>query len=394
MKTKLQAARKARGWSQTELMDALYEAAERLGTELPSQSSLKTQISMFENGRRDPGPEYQALFSEVYRETRAALGFALETAPSQLDSLPVSPMPHAPAPTASPAVLDYLRSTFVQHAQGEPLVGPRFLIAPVQAQVPLIEQLCSDTFGALRSDVLRVGARYSEFLGWLYQDTGDSRSAMLWTNRALDYARELNDPTLTSYISQRRSNIASEAGSPGYAVGLATAALAEATKLPNQVRAVALRAQANSFALLGNSDESARSLDAARELAAQPPDDSDGLAGYVSPSYIDMEAANCAIALNEPEEAVKTLEESLTRWPTQQQRDRGLCLARLATAYAQLGDLEGAVNTGAEAAGIAEATGSARILDQLTRLQAHLTKFSKLVEVAELNRTLGTMRGS
>ncbi|MFE4255056.1 helix-turn-helix domain-containing protein [Streptomyces sp. NPDC056910] len=62
MKTKLQAARLTRGWSQAELMDAMEDAAGRLGFELPSRSSLKTQVSMFENGRRPPGPEYQALF--------------------------------------------------------------------------------------------------------------------------------------------------------------------------------------------------------------------------------------------------------------------------------------------------------------------------------------------
>ncbi|MGD3107559.1 helix-turn-helix domain-containing protein [Streptomyces sp. YGL11-2] len=392
MKTKLQAARKASGMSQNELMDAMADAAERLGIDLPSRSSLKTQISMFENGRRPPGDDYQVLFCEVYQATRAELGFALETAPSQLDALPMLPSPRITAPTVTPEVLDYLRSVFVQHAQAEPLVGPRFLVPAVQSQVPLIEQLCTDTSGPDRSDVLRVGARYSEFLGWLYQDTGDSQSAMLWTNRALDYAYELDDPTLSSYILQRRSNIAGEAGQAGYAQGLANAALKHASKLPSQVRAVALRARASALALLGDADESVRALDQARALADKAPDEDEGLATYVSVSYIEMEAANCALELKRPQHAVRTLEESLTRWPAQQQRDRGLCLARLATAYAQLGDLEGAVHAASQAASIAQATGSARILAELTRLQTHLSPFRKLVEVAELSRTLGTMK--
>ncbi|KIZ13697.1 helix-turn-helix transcriptional regulator [Streptomyces natalensis] len=306
MKTKLQAIRKAHGWSQAELMDAVVDAAERLGIDLPSRSSLKTQISMFENGRRSPGDDYQAIFCEVYQTTRLELGFTLETAPSQLDALPVLPTPRITAPAVTPEVLAYLKSVFVQHAQAEPLVGPRFLAPAVQSQVPLIEQLCSDAAGPLRGDVLRVGARYSEFLGWLYQDTGDSQSAMLWTNRALDYAYELDDPTLSAYVLQRRSNIASEAGQAGYAQGLANAALKHASKIPSQVQAVALRARANSLALLGDREGSARALDEARVFADRTPEEDGGLATYVSVSYIDMEAANCAIALNRPQDAVKT----------------------------------------------------------------------------------------
>lgn len=114
----------------------------------------------------------------------------------------------------------------------------------------------------------------------------------------------------------------------------------------------------------------------------------------MSVAYIDMEAANCAIALNRPEDAVRTLEESLTQWPAQQQRDRGLCLARLATAYAQNEDLEGAVSAATQAVSIAQTTGSARILAELTRLQTHLEPFRKLVEIAELNRAVGSMKGT
>lgn len=291
-------------------------------------------------------------------------------------------------------VLDYLKSVFVQHANAEPLVGSRFLVPAVQSQLPLIEELCKGAAGSIREDVVRVGARYSEFLGWLHQDTGDSRAAMLWTNRALDYASELDDPALSSYVFQRRSNIAAEAGQAGYAVGLANAALREERKLPDQVRAVALRARANAHAILGDDAECLRAFDEARHLADRASEDGPSLAPYCSVAYIDMEAANSALQLHRPQDAVKTLEASLTRWPAEQQRDRGLCLARLATAYAQMEDVEAAYTTAAEAAAIAQATGSARILSELGRVQTHLTRWSKLVEIAELNRMLGTMKGS
>ncbi|MGG8409366.1 hypothetical protein ACM614_23605 [Streptomyces sp. 12297] len=188
-------------------MDAMEDAAPRLSIALPARASLKTQISMFENGRRDPGAEYQTLFCEVYQATRMELGLAIETAPSQLESLPSLPAPRLGSPKATPAAIAYVKAVFVQHVQAEPLVGPRFLVPAVQSQMPLIEELCKEARGPLRDDVVRVGARYSELLGWLHQDTGDSQSAMLWTNRALDYASELDDPALSSYVFQRRSNM-------------------------------------------------------------------------------------------------------------------------------------------------------------------------------------------
>ncbi|WUD73794.1 helix-turn-helix transcriptional regulator [Streptomyces sp. NBC_00510] len=394
MKTKLQEARVQRGWTQSQLIQAVEDAAERLGITLPSLSSLKAQISMFENGRRVPGNDYQTLFCEVYQASRRDLGLALESAPSQLETLPTLPSPQGPAPEASPAVLDYLKSVFVQHAQAEPLVGPRFLVPAVQSQVPLIEELCKEASGPHREEVVRLGSRYAEFLGWLHQDSGDSRSAMLWTNRALDYAAELDDPALSSYVFQRRSNIAGEAGQAGYAMGLANGALREGRRLPRKIRAVALRASAYAHAQLGHADESARALDDARTLADAAAGEGSDLAPYCSVSYIDMEAANCALQLGHPEDAVQTLEQSLTRWPAEQQRDRGLCLARLATAYAQMEDVEAAYNAASQAVSIAQTTGSARILAELGRLQGYLTPWSKLVEIAELNRTLGTMKGS
>ncbi len=145
--------------------------------------------------------------------------------------------------------------------------------------------------------------------------------------------------------------------------------------------------------MLGEADACARSLEEARQAAQHGADEDDPYAPYCTVSYIDMEAANCDIRLNQPEEAVHTLETSLTHWPSQQQRDRGLCLSRLSTAHALLGDVEDAYQTAHQAVSIAQTTGSARILAELGNLQSHLTPWRKLVEIAELNKTLDSMRG-
>ena len=258
--------------------------------------------------------------------------------------------------------------------------------------MPLIEQMCLEAYGPLRERVLRLGARYAEFLGWLYQDTGDSSAAMRWTSQAMDYAQELGDASLIAYIFQRRSNIATEAGHAGHGAGLASAALRYASELSPRVHAVVLRQLANSKASLGDRTETARAIDEAL-AAADSGDDSDPMAGYCSVAYVEMESANCAVRLEQPDSAVEILQIS-THWPTVQERDRGLCLARLATADAILGDVAGAHAAAEQALGIMERTGSARIRSQLHRLQPRLAPWRKLVEVSELNQALDRTKGA
>jgi hypothetical protein len=114
----------------------------------------------------------------------------------------------------------------------------------------MIDQMCQATRGADREAMLAVAAQFAEFCGWLYQDSGRPDSAFFWNSHALDYAQELNDPQLIAYVMMRKSNVATESGKPGYGLGLANAALNAFDALTPRMRATALRAQANGYALL------------------------------------------------------------------------------------------------------------------------------------------------
>ena len=72
--TALAQARAARGWSQLQVIRALVRLAEHWGWPVASQSSLKVQLSRWENGT-NPGPTYQVLLCAVLRATPADLGF-------------------------------------------------------------------------------------------------------------------------------------------------------------------------------------------------------------------------------------------------------------------------------------------------------------------------------
>ena len=101
------------------------------------------------------------------------------------------------------------------------------------------------TRGSDHEQALRLGSQFAEFCGWLYHDSGDYESAMYWTDRALEYAVELDDRRVISYVLMRKSNIATDAGQPGHGLGLANAALKQDQQLTPRLRAVALRQRAN-----------------------------------------------------------------------------------------------------------------------------------------------------
>jgi len=174
-------------------------------------------------------------------------------------------------------------------------------------------------------------------------------------------------------------------------LGLARAALRGQDWLSPRARALALRQEARGHALSGDPAGCARALDAAREQAAvsedQDQDEEDRiLTGYCTPAFIEMEAADCAMLLGQPHEAVITFQHGLATLPAQYQRDRAVNLARLAVAYAASREPELACAVAQEAAAIVASTWSARAVAELRRLPTLLAGRPDSAAVAELGQ--------
>jgi hypothetical protein len=154
------------------------------------------------------------------------------------------------------------------------------------------------------------------------------------------------------------------------------------------------RQEARGHALSGDPAACARALAAAQEQAIAPEDhreDEGALTGYCTPSYIDGEAADCWMLLEQSRQAVAILEHGLSAWPAPYQRDRGLNLARLAVARAASREPEQACAVAQEAAAIITNTWSARAVAELRRLPALLAPWPDLAPVAELRETLAAL---
>jgi hypothetical protein len=385
----LKQARLRQGWSQEQAIVRIEAAARSMNVDLPVRTSLRTLLSMFENGRRSVPNQYRPILRELYRSTDEELG--LTNSASNTSSLVV---PHIPPQSTlrhpTPEVLAYLSNIRKEHVAADSLTGPRYVRSFIYPQLLAITEMCQVAHGADRAQILFIGAKFAEFYGWISQDSGDTEAAIYWTNKALDYAQEIGDYQLIAYTLMRKSNIVTEAGMPGHGLGLANAALVASSNLAPKIRAVSLRARARAYSLLAERTNFERDISQAIEYSAEEDDSpANQHAKYCTPSYVTMEAGLSWVEFSKPTVAIEIFRDSLSTWPSDlQTRDRGLCLARLATAAAVYRDAETACQAATEALAIARTTGSTRIHSQLMSAYNLLEPASKQAKVKEFRNQL------
>jgi hypothetical protein len=312
----LKSARQHNGWSQSRLAAALEQAARTLRQvgDLPpgGRKTLVQYISYFENGKRAVPDRLKPIFCEAFHATDEDLGFTAAARSFALTRLPDLPADHLRS--SGPTVISSLQMVLETNVKADAQIGPSYLIPAIQGQLPVIEQICRMTRGTDHESALRLGSQFTEFCGWLYQDSGDYECAMYWTDRSLEYAIELDDRRVISYVLMRKSNIATESGQAGHGLGLANAALKHHHQLTPRLHAVALRQRANAYAMLSESAAFMRDIeDAFTQATVGASQDEDDLAPYCTPSYVEMEAGASWIKLNGPGPAIPVFETSRTR---------------------------------------------------------------------------------
>lgn len=287
---------------------------------------------------------------------------------------------------SSRPVISGLRHVLAGHIQAEAIMGPPLLIDAATSHIPLMGHVCRMTRGADHTEALSLASELLEFCGWLHQDLGKFTQAIMWTNKALDYAMELGDQRVISYILMRKSAIATAVGDHGHGLGLANAALATPEALTSRLRAVILRTRATANAHLGETIDSARDSEHALDeaIAGLRQTDSDR-APYCTPAYIAMETGATRLLLGSPASAIPIFEASRSQWtPASQARDHALFLARMATAYAMAGERDQACAVAEEAIPQIQALRSSRVAGQLSALRTQLSRWSAEQPVADL----------
>ncbi|TCC35104.1 helix-turn-helix domain-containing protein [Kribbella sindirgiensis] len=267
------------------------------------------------------------------------------------------------------------------------LLGPRALMPLMRSYVETIEQMQEKASGTVLDRLLRVGAGYAEFTGWLHHDAGDLRGAAAWATRALEWAQGGQDERMTSFVLMRRAAAALTARNGAYAARFAQAAQRFESPETGRVRIIAAVTEAHGHAISGDGSEVDRVFDAADALLERYGDeitDGDPTADrYCEPAlYVKIARAKCALELGRAGDAVEAFTDVLANLPPDYHRDRGQYLGSLARAHILAEQPEAATVAAEEAYSIAIATGSTRTLSDLRgSMPGGLARWSHIPEV-------------
>lgn len=269
-----------------------------------------------------------------------------------------------------PALITYFQEQLEGHYRADMFLGPHDLIGTVSAQYQLIDKLVRSATGETRRGLLRVGAAYAALVGWLYQDAGDMDGASFWRGVTQEIAMRSRDPHLIGYSLVNQAQVRTDLGDGPAGVDLCEAALDDSRRLVPKVRIMAMQQQAHGSSLIGDRTAVDRLIDQADQLLPRVDDDLPwGNACRRTPGYLEVQRATCYGRLGLGVEAGALWGQVLAVVPETARRDRGVYMARQATAAAGAGDPDQALHIAREVAGIATETRSARMRRELGALQ-------------------------
>jgi tetratricopeptide (TPR) repeat protein len=377
-------ARQTRGWTSAKLNAEIRQTARKLGVGTASQESLRVMISSWENGRQTPDATYQRLLEQVFDLPPAALGFPTDDPAANDGSLAPLVRRGAARIEVTDSVLGYFRRQFAEHVQLDNETGPGLVLDVVGTQVQQVQRLAER--GPV--EAVELASHFTEYAGWLHQDSGDLSQALRLTDEAVDLADAAGDPGLTAYTLMRKSNILTALGH-GQRASLTArrAANLAAHEAPDQ-QAVCLRQVALAEAAQGNESAARDAIERALVLLSRPPDGVNMLSAYCTPSYVEMEHALCLLVLDQPAAAAEACNRALGSWPAGLVRDEGLCLVRLAVAELQMSHVDEACASALRAIERVQVAPSARTLEQLRAVSRQVQPYRDARSVRRLREAL------
>ncbi|MGW7617121.1 helix-turn-helix domain-containing protein [Streptomyces antimycoticus] len=382
----ISAARRSRGWTQKQLADMCgYSQSTISRLERGRQSARDVDVLTLVADRLGMDPSEVGLAGDALHNagvnrrgflgtTAAAAGLGMLPTPASATRRPVNP-----------AVVGHLRQLRATLVQSDGLYGPHAAMSAVHDHLTVIEQqLLPGAHGLLRREILQTGSEWAEFAGWLYEDLGRPEQALWWSDRAMEWAQEADDPVRQAFILMRKAQQSVGLGQQQRAVGLASAALRVRGDVPARIRASAHLQAAHGHALIGGELPTLRALDAAQALVEGDEAVNDQLGGYCNHAYVYAQRATCYLRLGKPMDAVTAYRQALGHWPAIYQRERGLHLARLASAHAADRAPDAACATAMEALEISRETESRRTTAELQRVITGLAPWRRTAMVQDL----------
>jgi len=307
-------------------------------------------------------------------------GIAVGTLAAAVGIKPVPALAHTPAIDH----VEHFRALRMTLIDSDNLYGARAVIPLMEHSLDTMTQLrhagLGDTAGLLRMQVL-----YADLAAWLHQDGHTWDRAQYWTDRALEWSHQLNDPYYIAATLIRKCQIAADKGNPQDALELADSARRAA---PPETRFAAVASVYGGYAAAaaGNGAASARAFDNSRALAGIAVDDpSWGL--FLDDSYIGVHEAHARTAIGDYRAAIDQFGSAIKAMRSGFTRDQAVYVARQAHAHALAGQAEPAAQLGLAAMKVGVSTGSERILHTVRAVNTLLDPRGTESEVAEFRNS-------
>ncbi|MEV7467660.1 helix-turn-helix transcriptional regulator [Streptomyces kronopolitis] len=288
-------------------------------------------------------------------------------------------------------MLEASRALFTHYRRLGQNVEPGFLLPGLIAQTHTLRELSAHADSRTRRELLALGSRYAEYVGWLVQETGDEQAALWWTQRAVDLAAAGGDRALAGYALVRRALVTLYQDDAEQTVALAQRA--QSDTLPSRIRGLAAQREAQGHALAGDHDACQRALDRARVLLARQVDDADApvIGPMHLPDSVGMVTGWCLFDLGRPREAADELNRQLAWVSPDAVRTQVRYGVRRALAYAADGEIDHACTLTEPLLDGVAAVRSATVTIDLRRLARVLARHSDHASVRQLAPRLGTL---
>nr|WP_283133987.1 helix-turn-helix transcriptional regulator [Rhizohabitans arisaemae] len=285
-------------------------------------------------------------------------------------------------------LLGAFRSLFDHYRSLGQQVDPGFLLPGLITHTHSIREQSAHAGSRTRQELLRLGSRYAEYVGWLVQETGDDQGALWWTQRAVDLAAAGGDDDLAAYGLVRRALVTLYRNDAEQTIELARQA--QSATLPPRIRGLAAQREAQGHALAGDYDSCMRSLDRARELLARHTPDPNlpviGTTNLSDPAA--MISGWCLHDLGRSREAAEVIDRQLAQVPPGALRTQVRYGVRRALAHAAAGEVEHACDLTGRLLDAARSVRSATVKADMRSLARVLARHPGNASVREINPVL------
>lgn len=363
--TQLQAARRQLGYKASEVIALLLQRAHSLDIAVMTPTSLKTKLSVWENGHEQVSEPYRRLFRDVYGRTNEELGFP----PEEDDEATELRSRLTIARSVDAATVEAFRRQVDAARHVDRRFGAVTLLDQLRTHVKQIENLLNySTNLAHREALAGVLTEVSTLAGWTALDRNAFGQAWQHYERAKAAAREAGSARLLAHATAEQAFVLIDIGEIAQAVEqLAHArAIAEGAASP-LLRAWLAAAHGEGLSALGDRNNALRAFDTADALLPENPQDPSLPFVFLGGSNLDRWRGNALAKLGEPD-AIDQLTDVLTRVPGEFTRAKGGTLVDLAFAHAAAGDREAAQHYARQARRVASQIKSDRQLRRLSTL--------------------------